>query len=100
MQTSRCKKWRGHFRQQVVTDSAVVKLEHAAVLHLCRQQQTGDFYLTYSLLVRDVQLWFLVGLQFVLLESCIDPSILHDLLQEQSEKIKSGCVTVSKFFQD
>lgn len=44
------------------------------------------WFFTYSLLVRDVQLWFSVRLELVLFKSCIDPSILHDLLQKQSEK--------------
>lgn len=36
---------------------------------------------TYSLLVCDVQLWFSVRLELILLKSGVDPSVLHDLLQ-------------------
>lgn len=48
--------------------------------------------LTYSLLVRDVQLWFSVRLELVLFKSCIDPSILHDLLQKQSDTIRAQLI--------
>lgn len=41
---------------------------------------------TYSLLVCDVQLWLGIRLQLVLLESCVDPSILHNLLQNVSKR--------------
>lgn len=43
------------------------------------------FFFTYSLLVRDVQLWFGVRLQLVLIKAGVDPSILHDLLQNSQE---------------
>lgn len=45
---------------------------------------------TYSLLVCDVQLWLSIRLQLVLLKSCVDPSILHNLLQKQSERKKTS----------
>lgn len=48
-----------------------------------RSFQPGIFFFTYSLLVRDVQLWLGVRLQPVLLKSGVDPSILHDLLQNK-----------------
>lgn len=48
--------------------------------------------LTYSLLVRDVQLGFSVRLELVLFKSCIDPSILHDLLQMQSDTLRAQLI--------
>lgn len=44
---------------------------------------------TYSLLICDVQLWFSVRLELIIIKSCIDPSILHDLLQKQRQTIKT-----------
>lgn len=35
----------------------------------------------YSLLICDVQLWFSVRFELVIIKSCIDPSILHNLLE-------------------
>lgn len=46
---------------------------------------------TYSLLVRDVQLGFGVRLELVLLKPGVDPSVLHDLLQNSRGQ---------KFFKD
>lgn len=48
---------------------------------------------TYSLLICDVQLWLGVRFELVLFESCVDPSILHDLLQQQIEAVML-CVTL------
>lgn len=57
------------------------------------------FYCTYSLLVRDVQLRFSVRLELVLFKSCIDPSIPHDLLQKQSETIRTQRREKDSFLQ-
>lgn len=57
---------------------------------------------TYSLLVCDVQLWLSIRLQLVLLESCVDPSILHNLLQKFKQKGGGGlklCATINRFNQ-
>lgn len=40
----------------------------------------SNISLTYSLLICDVQLWFSVRFELVIIKSCIDPSILHNLL--------------------
>lgn len=51
---------------------------------------------TYSLLIRDVQFWFGVRLQLVLLESRIDPPILHDLLKRKQNHNLSLIHTILK----
>lgn len=54
---------------------------------------------TYSLLVCDVQLRLGVRLQLVLFESCVDPSILHNLLQKtkrKEENLKGGRVLLTQ----
>jgi len=43
--------------------------------------RTVLLYFTYSLLIRDVELRFGIRLQLIFFKSCIDPPILHDLLQ-------------------
>lgn len=82
--------------QQEITGAAAIKLntnsngsadfplmgEGSSYIRGTRVRRVG----TYSLLVCDVQLWLGVRLQLILLKSCVDPSILHNLLQKNKAK--------------